>query len=1092
MSLREVYRVFGDDSEAGRTARRVLEQQNWFTTLADFDPKTGEALPLGLDEVMRRLNRRPEPTLMHDRLWRIAEHSRVAVEHLLDSLNESPRREQALLPIRAVREVNATSLIALNRRPGRNVREKLAGRPYMHAVRRYQSIDLPENRLLKVFAARLAELLELRHEYLRDEDTLLAVMQSWLRGDESARIGRWDNLPPNNTLLSHRAYRRVWDAWRWLQTLDDDIDRDIRRAAERAETVSEWEGHALDFREGTVGYGDMPVLFDYEEFTIRPWLAKLAQRAIPAAERPEVTRVVGAVCVDLTEPRPRYSTAGNVGRETGELYVWQRWARDGDIVDLELYGADFPILHPESVSIAVPDLFFQRDVDPGLADAAARSFARRLRWAYDDASLTWLIPDHLNEFQVEILRRNLNSRFPLAKPLPRSVAAVFAEIDYKQIKGEGFAVVVLDNSGGTTTATRLVARIDSDLAKRLPGSKGYYWERTPTVVVGESGEKFKSLSTVSHVEDNGQWWEGESREGVARITEKDLRARFDVGNFDKLLIVKDSPVTGGSRLNELEAAAGDMGLWRDHIPELSIKVIKDHRYQAFYLVGKKTTIRPVRGVGVAIPVREKFTLPAGKSHYRFPLFQGSDANDLGFEARIESPSFPLAHETACRIRMTYTYGVDDPYRLVFEPLDRSFPPVQVKWRPKSVEPVTDAPGPAYPTPLTWQELQSYYYAETGRTSDYPDWAVNQTERLLERIETPKQLDKGTVARPWRTDRNGKQFTFISVPHDDDVFLHENGLTPGSAWSSIHEGATVYFDMVAGKDGRSSARNASTSPVREKSLPDLVGSIRSALYVPYIKTWSDGRSIQDAACPTGLRRRIGPLAARLVGAMRLPEASADLRREILFLLCCMHRDMPEVVSRELLAGLDSPQIDERAYGFALGDLNEAWQQQILQQLLSVQTPRRLSVLAQAIWRSEAVIRFLDESAILSLSEQINDELWSLQQLVAPEKEAVSTITRLCELLLGLLRSRDSEVPGERSVLQPGQPVTQKLVNAVELSVAAVDRSGLPLRSRVQVGGMPDKPPGDHTPDLLYALRLYLTGDDGANAIRVTGVLDGDDQ
>ena len=1091
MSLREVYRIFGEDSEAGRIATRVLEQQNWFTTLADFDPKTGEALPLGLDEVMRRLNRRPEHTFMHDRLWRIAEHSRVAVEHLLDSLNESPRREQALLPIRAVREVNATSLIALNRRPGRNIREKLAGHPYMHAVRRYQSIDLPENRLLKVFVARMAELLEYRHEYLRDEDPLLSVMHSWLRGDEAAHIGGWDNLPPNNTLLSHRAYRRIWDAWRWLQTLDDDIDRDVRRAEERGETVNEWEGRALDFRKGTVRYGDMPVLFDYDEFTIRPWLPKLVTRAMPTADRPDATRVVGAVCIDLTEPRPTYSTTGSIGRETGELYLWQRWARDGEVVDLELYGADFPMLHPESISIAVPDLFFQREIDQGLADAAARSFARRLRRTFDDASFTWLIPDHLNEFQVEILRRNLNSRFPLAKPLPRSVAAVFAEIDYKQIEGDGFAVVVLDNSGGTTTATRLVARIDSDLAQRLPRSKGYYWERTPTVVVGGSAENFKSLATVSHVADSGQWWEGGSREGAAQITEKDLRARSDLGNFDKLLIVKGSPVAGGSRLNELEVAAGDAGLWRDHIPELSIKVIRDYRYQPFYLVGKKTTIRPVRGVGVAIPVREQFTLPAGKSHYQFPLFQGSDANDLGFEARIESPSFPLAHDTACRLRMTYTYGADDPYRLVFEPLDGSFPPVHVKWRPKGDEPVTDAPGPTYPSPLTWQELQSYYYAETGRTTNYPDWAVTQTERLLERLETPTQLDRGTVARPWREDRNGKQFTFISVSDDEDVFLHQNGLAPGFAWSSLDVGTTVYFKTILGKDGRSSARNASTSPIREHKFPDLVGSIRSALYVPYIKTWSDGRSIQDAACPAEFRTKIRALAARLVGAMRHPEAPADLRREIHFLLCCMHRDMPDEVSRELLAELESPQIDERAYGFALGDLSEIWQQQILRQLLSVRSSRRLSVLAQAVWRSEGVIRFLDESAILSLAEQINDELCALQEMSSPGKGEVAMITRVCELLLGLLRSRDSEVPGEHSVLQPSQPLTQELAQSVELSVAAVDRSGLPLRSRVQVGGLPEKPRGDHTPDLLYALRLYLTGDVGANAIRVTGILDGDD-
>jgi hypothetical protein len=45
--------------------------------------------------------------------------------------------------------------------------------------------------------------------------------------------------------------------------------------------------------------------------------------------------------------------------------------------------------------------------------------------------------------------------------------------------------------------------------------------------------------------------------------------------------------------------------------------------------------------------------------------------------------------------------------------------------------------------------------------------------------------------------------------------------------------------------------------------------------------------------------------------------------------------------------------------------------------------------------------------------------------------------------------------------------------------------------VEVANLPDKPEGESTPDLLYALRLYLTGDVGADAIRVTGVNDGED-
>ena len=147
MNLPEVYRASGDDSEVGELARQLLAQQHWYSSIVDFDPRTGEALPLGLDAILQRLTADSDTSVTRDRLWRILSHCRASVARILGSLSENPRREQALLPIRDVREVNAASFIALSRRPGRNVREKLAGKPYMHAVRRYQSVDLPENRL---------------------------------------------------------------------------------------------------------------------------------------------------------------------------------------------------------------------------------------------------------------------------------------------------------------------------------------------------------------------------------------------------------------------------------------------------------------------------------------------------------------------------------------------------------------------------------------------------------------------------------------------------------------------------------------------------------------------------------------------------------------------------------------------------------------------------------------------------------------------------------------------------------------------------------------------------------------------------------
>jgi hypothetical protein len=94
----------------------------------------------------------------------------------------------------------------------------------------------------------------------------------------------------------------------------------------------------------------------------------------------------------------------------------------------------------------------------------------------------------------------------------------------------------------------------------------------------------------------------------------------------------------------------------------------------------------------------------------------------------------------------------------------------------------------------------------------------------------------------------------------------------------------------------------------------------------------------------------------------------------------------------------------------------------------------------------------------------------------------------ELLLGLLRTRMSPNTEMKMLLQPHQKITKELAKQVERVTEVVAQSNVPLFSRVQLNVQ--KPDGDRTPDLLYALRLYLTGDDGAHAIHVASVSDGD--
>ncbi len=1102
MNIHECYEALAKDDDASLKARTLLGQAHWFAVKAEFDPKTGDALPQALSAFLGK-TADSTATRLHDRLWRITEHARPSVERLFRALNESPRREHALLPVHAVRELDANSFIKLSNRPGRNIREKLAGKPYLQAVRRFQSVNLPENRLLKAFATRLEELLKLRQDCLGEaEDELLPMIQSWLFSEEAQTITRWDNLPPNNTLLSHRDYRCVWDAWRWLQTLDDDIDYDFSQLEARAETMRRWNEYGKMYLNGTYLFAEIPVLFDYEKFEIRPWVPKLifqkTARKPPRSSKRE-PEIFEPVCVDLTVLHPSYvGGAAKYPAVLSDAYLWQQWKNSEESLHLELFNSDAVYFHPDTTTISLADLFFSKDNTLEHLDYAGRAFASRLREIFKNNTLTWLVPDFLNDFELEITRRNLNARFPNAEPLPRSVAAVFEWVDYSKIKNDGFSITVTDRVGGKTCDTKLIARFDSELKKRLPETCGFYWERCPSIVVSHESTGEKHIYEIAAVDGNCQWHSEVQSQELPFIPRNDKRPDPCASHID----LRESPVAGGARLHDLQQRAGDIPLWRDRIPELAIKVKIDGILRRHCLVGKNTTVRPKRNEIVSIPISDSFTLPPKRPFYQFPLYQGENADELGFSARLDSPAFPLKTATECRLHLTFEYGADEPYKLIFSPLDESFPPVRATWQRTGEEIITDAPAPEYPVPLSWDDLQKMPKPDSQETNDFLEWVISAINRLdRDLFIRPQKRMIGEINRPWQRDKKGDYFTHADCDEIGTfVFIHENNFVEGVSYEDFDCGNKVSFELQKqdGKTpfGRKIAYLDYEEELRLRDLDDdLIKNIRKRLYVPFIQVWKDGRSITDEECPEYFAQAAPQVVEYLTDLLSWDEIPQQVKNEFLFLLACIHKDTTgdcvQWISEQVEKGCIC---DSQAVGFGLGDLSEEWQQNIFSSLASSPDPLVISSFAYAIWREEHFVEKFSISELQMTLKALSKRLADISSAKLKDADwkkvrnwARSTAESL-ELLLGLLRTRASANPEIKMCLQPHQEIAKKLAKQVERIVEIVVQSNVKLFSRVQLNLQ--KPEGDRTPDLLYALRLYLTGDDGANAIHITSVSDND--
>lgn len=1111
MNLQKVYFGFrANDLEI----KSLLLQSDWFCRIAIFDPKTGEALPQALTLLFSKVAAYEPPNngdAIHDRLWRITEHSRASVERLFHALNESPGREQAWLPIHAVRELDANSFIKLSNRPGRTIREKLAGKPYLQAVRRFQSANLPENRLLKAFVRRLADLLEVRLDCLGQEDQLLAKIQSWLRSDEAQAIGNWDNLPPNNTLLSHRDYRRVWDAWRWLQTIDEDIARDFSQVKAREDAMRVWTNYAQMWKKGRHHFVETPILFDYERFEIRPWLSQLAIQQSKQTVSRELRReeFFEPACIDLTSLRPSYATKGAF-RSLCETYLWQQWMSDGKSVDIELFNADAAYVHANTILVSAPDLFFSNNKASDNFDSAARSFASELRKVFKSDTLIWLVPDSLNDFELEIFRRNLNARFPDAEPLPRSVAAAFELVDYSRVTYDSYPIAIVDCIGGKTCVTKLLARFDVELKKRLPETNGLYWERCPPVIVEskdtliENRERYDIIT----VDGLGQWHDATLPAKSKSIDQSFLKNDPRIGKVEICITLTESPVVGGMLLHSFQQRARDIPLWRDQVSELSIKVMKDGRYQRFHLVTRGTTVKPIRGAAISIPVVEDFTLPAGKSFYQFPLFQGENTNDIGFAARLDSSAFKLKEDLVCKLNLTFEYGADEPYKLVFAPLDESFPPVRATWRKTEEVVVTDAPAPEYPLPMSWADLRSMPKQDSNETSDLMEWVQNAIARLDQDIYIrPKPRIVGVIARPWRTDKNGAHFTFAMCnSRVEPVFVHENSFVRGLSYSDFTEGNSLSFELQE-REGKYSGWKVADpryedserlNDFYEETARNLVVRIRRGLYFPVIQVWRDGRSISDEECPKEFADAIHTHVASLAALRRESAVPESVLCEIQFLLACMHKDVPNDCVQWIADTVKGSNIrNPRVAGYALGSVSEQWQEELLLKLVEHRTFGSLRVFAYAIWREKHFVEKFNfaqlQSILGGLAAMLDNIIQTLPSIDEKDnwsvRSRVRAVAEPLELLLGLLRTRASTNSEIKMLLQPHQKITKDFATQIERVAEIVARSNVPIFSRVQINIQ--KPEGDRrTPDLLYALRLFLTGDDGANAIHITSVSDSD--
>jgi hypothetical protein len=167
----------------------------------------------------------------------IVRHARD-LHRLVGELGQHPRRvltrNRRMQPVQRIQEMDSACLSWYVRQPGRTPLEKAGSRQALLAVVREETIDTPENRVLRDFLDRSSQAAERYMGANRNLSGSTRYREVGRYGRTCATLLRRPDLAavrklagaakPNYVLTSDQRYRRIWEAYQALLRRQDDVD----------------------------------------------------------------------------------------------------------------------------------------------------------------------------------------------------------------------------------------------------------------------------------------------------------------------------------------------------------------------------------------------------------------------------------------------------------------------------------------------------------------------------------------------------------------------------------------------------------------------------------------------------------------------------------------------------------------------------------------------------------------------------------------------------------------------------------------------------------------------------------------------------
>ena len=393
----------------------LLSLRDWYYRIIETDPETGYPLDTDLTALLDKLieiKSYTDDKNVYDWIFNIFSYSKRGLFHIFEAPRKEILRFHEQMPVYQAKEIDSMGIIDISRRPGRTVREKIAAKPSVIAVKRQQSVDTLENRLLKKLIIRATHILEERLNIftakplqIENEDSELSILYSklckWLKSDEAQEIGMWQNLPPNNILLCDKYYKKVWATWRYILELTDIIENDMNNIDNYLAVYIFWKTSAL-LQQRKCKIKQLPVKFSINEILI---------------ETIGYGKNAGAV---IEADDFKLKLKGNIITFTSET---------GEEHSINIAYNSFEIDGKKSPDKLL-NLFDANEIADNLANSISDSHDRRIVYSNNTEEQVFTVMDFSSECYYGILNTEfINSKDESAEPYPLKLLRQFWKAD---------------------------------------------------------------------------------------------------------------------------------------------------------------------------------------------------------------------------------------------------------------------------------------------------------------------------------------------------------------------------------------------------------------------------------------------------------------------------------------------------------------------------------------------------------------------------------------------------------------------------------------------------------------------------------------